>query len=114
VTPEEIRARALDAAVALLRGHATTVDAVVSLAEEFAEYIAGPTVPLSAGAPAVTSTSASELCDDWGPKCTGCGHVEGVHLSREGCTAPERDADGVRSECTCARYGGCTWTGVQP
>ena len=102
MTPEEIRARALDAAVALLHGHSTTVDAVVSLARVFAEYITGPLPPVSAPLPSAPA-SETEALNVWGPACTECGHIEGAHTS-DGCHVWKHSALGP-NRCE------CTWTG---
>jgi len=115
MTPDEIRAYALDAASRM--GAAWRMESapdIVALAKVFARYIAGDPVhpPTSAPAPGVSASPPNETVESvWGPPCPGCTHSAGVHL-HSGCQADEcrctwneREARAASTECQC---GECT------
>lgn len=90
MTPEEIRAKALELSIALAHVHPAQV---IETARTFAEYIAGADAPIrSTGVPAPGALKRAPGYVE----CTGCGH-----------RAESHGPDGCASTCDYA----CTWNG---
>lgn len=112
MSPEEIRARALDAAVYVLAGGPRMPRTrILSYAEDFAKFITGPQAEVP---PTTQLLSEDESgftpAEIWGPPCLTCGHTEGIHLSvRGGCKFENPEGGG----CMCPVFQGTSthrWT----
>lgn len=119
MTPQEIRAAALQVAVgyAATRSVVFTATELKNLADTFAEYIEGPEPEVQSLPPLPQRRAVPILkqCDEpaehidhdgelWGALCAGCAHSKGVHKFG-GCHFPIEGSDGhTLGYCDCGSF----------